>query len=100
MQMFSLLGGGAFQVVEQGAGEGHLAQDILDAIAEEAPELYSQLKYTLVEVSQDNRQRQSENLEKHIDRVAWCAANSGVQESITGRRQVRAWPSEEHMDRL
>lgn len=75
MQMFSLLGGGAFQVVEQGAGEGHLAQDILDAIVEEAPELYSQLQYTLVEVSQDNRQRQSENLEKHIDRVAWCAAD-------------------------
>ena len=48
MQMFSLLGGGAFQVVEQGAGEGHLAQDILDAIVEEAPELYSQLQYTLV----------------------------------------------------
>jgi SAM-dependent MidA family methyltransferase len=75
MQMFKLLGGGVFQVVEQGAGEGHLAQDILDAIAEEAPELYSQLKYTLVDVSQDNRQRQSQNLEKHIDRVAWCAAD-------------------------
>jgi SAM-dependent MidA family methyltransferase len=75
MQMFKLLGGGVFQVVEQGAGEGHLAQDILDAIEEEAPELYSQLKYTLVDVSQDNRQRQSQNLEKHIDRVAWCAAD-------------------------
>jgi SAM-dependent MidA family methyltransferase len=75
IQMFSLLGGGTFQVVEQGAGEGHLAQDILDAIAEEAPGLYSQLRYTLIEVSQDNRQRQAENLEKHSDRIAWCVAD-------------------------
>lgn len=74
-QMSSLLGDGSFQVVEQGAGEGHLAQDILDGLAEEAPELYSRLSYTLVEVSQDNRQRQEVNLAKHIDKVAWCAAD-------------------------
>lgn len=73
MQMHELLGGEAFQVVEQGAGEGHLAQDVLDALAEEAPELYAQLSYTLVEVSQDNRQRQSQNLKAHTDKVAWCA---------------------------
>ncbi len=71
-QMFTLLGGGAFQVVEQGAGEGHLAQDILDAIIEEAPELYARLSYTLVEVSQDNRQRQEKNLASHIEKVSWC----------------------------
>ena len=72
-QMFTLLGGGAFQIVEQGAGEGHLAQDILDAIAEEAPELYARLSYALVEVSQDNRQRQEQNLASHLTKVSWCA---------------------------
>jgi SAM-dependent MidA family methyltransferase len=50
VQMAELLGGDAFQVVEQGAGEGHLALDILDALAAEAPQLYDRLSYTLVEV--------------------------------------------------
>lgn len=71
MQMAELLGDGLFQIVEQGAGEGHLALDILDAIAEEAPELYARLSYNLIEVSQDNRHRQAGHLETHIDKVAW-----------------------------
>ncbi len=71
VQMAGLLSSETFQIVEQGAGEGHLALDILDALAEESPELYAHLTYTLVEVSQDNRQRQAKSLAAHSDRVVW-----------------------------
>jgi SAM-dependent MidA family methyltransferase len=72
VQMADVLSADSFQIVEQGGGEGHLALDILDALAEEAPALYAHLTYTLVEVSQDNRQRQSGVLAAHGGKVAWC----------------------------
>lgn len=72
IEMAAILGKDEFQIVEQGAGEGHLALDILDALADIAPELYARLSYTLVEVSPDNRQRQSAQLSAHIERVDWC----------------------------
>ena len=73
-EMAQLLGAKEpFTVVEQGAGEGHLAKDILDALQKEAPELYSRMRYRLVEVSPDNRQRQQEQLNEHSGVVDWCA---------------------------
>lgn len=74
-EMAELLGDANFQVVEQGGGEGHLALDILDALAVEAPRLYSRLTYTLIEVSQDNRQRQAGNLAAHAERLVWADEN-------------------------
>jgi SAM-dependent MidA family methyltransferase len=71
VQMADVLAGDSFEIVEQGGGEGHLALDILDALAEEAPALYARLSYTLVEVSRDNRQRQSGTLAAHAGKVAW-----------------------------
>lgn len=71
MQMADLLSAEKFQIVEQGAGEGHLALDILDALAEEAPKLYERLSYTLVELSKDNRLRQASCLDAHSSKVAW-----------------------------
>jgi SAM-dependent MidA family methyltransferase len=71
MQMAELLCEESFQIVEQGAGEGHLALDILDALAAEAPELYARTTYLLVELSEDNRQRQAKSLEAHVDKVSW-----------------------------
>jgi SAM-dependent MidA family methyltransferase len=74
-QMASLLTAETFQIVEQGAGEGHLALDILDALASETPDLYARLMYTLVDVSEDNRKRQSRILDAHADKVVWSDAN-------------------------
>lgn len=76
VQMDELLGGEMFEVVEQGAGEGHLAFDILDALAVEAPGLYARIRYTLVEVGPASRERQARMLAAHADRVAWCDAVS------------------------
>jgi SAM-dependent MidA family methyltransferase len=73
MEMAQILGDEPFTVVEQGAGEGHLAKDVLDALQVEAPELYSRIRYRLVEVSPDNRQRQSKQLSDHSGCVEWCA---------------------------
>jgi len=73
-QMADLLDGDTFQVVEQGPGEGHLAGDILDALAAEFPALYQRLRYTLVELSPASRSRQAQRLSAHAARVGWCDA--------------------------
>ena len=72
-EMAQLLGDEPFTVVEQGAGEGHLAKDILDTLQVEAPELYARMRYRLVEVSPDNRQRQQVQLSGHTGCIDWCA---------------------------
>jgi len=76
VQMAGLLGGDTFQVVEQGAGEGHLALDILDALKDEAPQLYARLNYILVEVGPVSRARQAQLLAAHAERVTWCAPDA------------------------
>lgn len=72
VQMDELLAEETFQVVEQGAGEGHLALDVLDALAASAPQLYQRLSYTIVERGPESRQRQAETLAQHAARVSWC----------------------------
>lgn len=71
-QMWQMMGKGPFTIAEQGAGEGHLALDILAAAAEESPEFYRHLDYRLVEISPDHRRRQEELLAGHRARVDWC----------------------------
>jgi SAM-dependent MidA family methyltransferase len=75
VQMAELLGGEDFQVVEQGAGEGHLALDILDTLAVEAPDLYRRMSYTLVEIGSVSRERQARTLAEHAARVTWRGAD-------------------------
>jgi len=81
VEMDRILSSGVFQIVEQGAGEGHLALDILDALAEESPDLYNRLSYTLVEVSSDNRDRQAGHLAGHADKVRWSGENEWTMTS-------------------
>jgi SAM-dependent MidA family methyltransferase len=93
-QMAGLLGGEIFQVVEQGAGEGHLACDILDALAVESPALYARLSYTLVEVSPASRARQAQLLASHAAQVGWCDAGEWRIESgcLLSNELVDAFP--------
>jgi SAM-dependent MidA family methyltransferase len=93
-QMWQLLGGGAFTVAEQGPGEGHLALDILDAVQERYPDFYRQLRYRLVEVSPDGRQRQQENLAGHRAQVDWCRLDDlqGLQGCLLSNELVDAFP--------
>lgn len=93
-QMWELLGSGPFIVAEQGAGEGHLALDILDALREEAPDFYRHLTYRLVEISPDNRERQQRLLERHSERLGWCALAdlAGMEGCFLSNELVDAFP--------
>ncbi len=73
IQMWQLLDMGQFTIVEQGAGEGELAMDILDAIGGESPEFYRQLRYVIIEISPDNCQRQAAKLASHTACVSWSS---------------------------
>ena len=81
-QMWELLGKEAFTIVEQGAGDGHLANDILNALQAEAPDFYQDLRYCIIEISPDNRNRQKMTLAAHGDRIAW--STSEALEPFTG----------------
>jgi SAM-dependent MidA family methyltransferase len=70
-QMYTLLGCRLFTVVEQGAGEGHLALDILTALHNNAPDCYAALDYCIAEISPENRARQEQLLQAHPC-VRWC----------------------------
>jgi len=96
VQMWQLLGQGHFVIAEQGAGEGHLCLDILDALAEEAPDFYNLLEYRLVEISPDNRQRQRAMLTQHLDagRINWCelANLQGMEGCFLSNELLDAFP--------
>ncbi len=95
-QMWQLLGGGQFVVAEQGAGEGHLAVDVLDALREDFPSFYQSLCYRIVEISSDARKRQQETLQQHVaaDRVDWCALDdlAGMRGCLLSNELVDAFP--------
>lgn len=93
-QMWTLMGGGSFTIAEQGAGEGHLCLDILDAVRVENPDFYGALEYRLVELSPDNRRRQRELLAGHLDRIAWCSLEdlSGMEGCFLSNELVDAFP--------
>jgi SAM-dependent MidA family methyltransferase len=105
VQMWELLGKGPFTVAEQGAGEGHFALDILDAISAEAPDCYCQLRYRLVELSPDNRQRQQGVLARHREHIDWCSLDdlAGMEGCFLSNELVDAFPVhllEKHHGRL
>lgn len=95
-QMWQLVDQGEFIIAEQGAGEGHLCLDILDAIAEEAPDFYQQLSYKIIEISPDHQHGQFSNLQKHIaaGKVSWCclAELQGMQGCFLSNELVDAFP--------
>lgn len=93
-EMWQLLGAGPFTLAEQGAGEGHLAKDVLDAIAAEFPAFYQNLRYALVEISPDNRQRQQAMLTAHAERLRWCNLEelAGMEGCVLSNELLDAFP--------
>ncbi len=92
-QMWQILGGGAFTVAEQGAGEGHLCLDILNAAAAR-PEFYRQIRYRLVEISPENRRRQQQLLAPHAEKVDWCSVEElhGMEGCFLSNELLDAFP--------
>ena len=95
-QMWQLLGRDEFTVAEQGAGEGHLCLDILDALAEEFPEFYQTVNYRIAEISPDDQMRQASQLQRHVDagRVTWCRLEDlqGMQGCFLSNELIDAFP--------
>ena len=70
-QMWRCMGSPSeFTLVECGAGNGRLACDIIDFLAEREPELYHGLKLFLVEKEPSLQSAQREMLAEHSDRLA------------------------------
>jgi SAM-dependent MidA family methyltransferase len=62
-----------FDIVEAGAGNGLLARDILDTIAEINPGLYDLLVYRLIEAEPSLQDIQRDMLAGHGEKAAWNA---------------------------
>lgn len=80
-EMAQILPGKRFELVEQGGGEGYLAQDILDTFATEFPSVYERLSYTLIELSPHHRLKLSKRLRSHLDKVEWAEEDNWHIES-------------------
>ena len=72
-----------FTLVECGAGNGRLACDIMDFLAEREPEMYQSLRLVLVEQEPSLESAQREMLAAHIDRLAWLSPDEFASGSFT-----------------
>jgi len=72
IRMWESLGKPAdFQIVEAGAGNGRLAADIMDAVAELAPKLYNSVTCRLIEAEPSLAETQAKMLIAHSAHLAW-----------------------------
>ncbi len=74
----------AFEVIEMGAGQGILAADILQAIAQICPELSKTLTYSIIERSQSLKLAQRHHLAAWGSIVQWRAWETIEPASIQG----------------
>ncbi|MEO8288813.1 MAG: SAM-dependent methyltransferase [Chloroflexota bacterium] len=86
-----------FDVIECGPGRGTLAHDLLGAVQEEDPDLYSRLRYWLVEISPALIEAQRERLlPEHSGLVQWRGSVEeiphGAQAAVIANEFVDAFP--------
>ncbi|MGF1672248.1 MAG: class I SAM-dependent methyltransferase [Rivularia sp. (in: cyanobacteria)] len=83
VQMWEILGKPEhFSLIEMGAGQGHLALDILNYIKEQYPNFLQALKYIIVEKSPGLKQLQQQRLKK-IE-INWCSLEEIPNNSVIG----------------
>ncbi|MGH7273705.1 MAG: class I SAM-dependent methyltransferase [Nitrospiria bacterium] len=86
----SALGGSAcpLDIVEMGAGQGHLCQDILDYTRREHPKFFQRLSYLIIEKSHIMIEQQKERLAPYTqeDKVRWVSGldNTTFPQGIIG----------------
>ncbi len=79
MQMWERLGSpGSWSLVEQGAFNGQLAGDILEALKRLAPECFEATRLLLVEPFPRLREKQEETLAGFAGKVAWYASEEAL----------------------
>lgn len=85
IEMQSVLKLEPFQIVEMGAGKGHLAKDILTYIQKRYPEKVQKIEYVILEKSPSLRQQQQQHLvELKNFKIRWSAWEDLENESIQG----------------
>lgn len=62
-----------FQIVEAGAAGGRLAADVMDTVAELAPQLYETVTCRLIEAEPSLARAQAEMLATHSAKLAWSS---------------------------
>ncbi|MFH7028445.1 MAG: class I SAM-dependent methyltransferase [Heteroscytonema crispum UTEX LB 1556] len=83
VQMWEILGQPTpFSLVEMGAGQGHLASDILKYLKQQYPDFFAALEYIIVEKSPTLKQEQQQRLQEFS--VRWCNLEEIPNNSITG----------------
>ncbi|GAB4251127.1 class I SAM-dependent methyltransferase [Deferrisoma sp.] len=80
-----------FVLVEGGPGEGRLARDLLDALAERNPDLYRRLRYAADEASPALDRRRRDLLAPHAERCL-AAAPEGFEGVYLSNELVDALP--------
>jgi SAM-dependent MidA family methyltransferase len=60
-----------FTIVEQGVHHGEFAADVLESIREKSPELFSALRYRIVEPFEVLQDRQTQKLSQFGDKIEW-----------------------------
>lgn len=85
MEMQNILAVEPFQIVEMGAGKGHLAKDILTYIQAKYPERIQEIEYIIIEKSPSLQQQQQQHLAvlKDIE-IKWYTWDEIESESIQG----------------
>jgi SAM-dependent MidA family methyltransferase len=85
LQMQTILKIKPFQIVEMGAGKGHLAKDILDYIQQQHPEQSQNFEYIILEKSPALKQAQQDLLQTITDiKIRWCDWSELADQSIKG----------------
>ncbi|MEB3214709.1 MAG: class I SAM-dependent methyltransferase [Nostocales cyanobacterium 94392] len=83
VQMWEILGKPVrFSLIEMGAGQGHLASDILNYIKQKYPDFLQALKYIIVEKSSGLKQLQQQRLETF--EINWCSLEEIPNNSVIG----------------
>ncbi|MBV5341450.1 MAG: SAM-dependent methyltransferase [Deltaproteobacteria bacterium] len=83
-QMWRNMGSPAgFTLVECGAGNGRLACDIMDFLAEREPVMHQSLRLVLVEQEPSLESAQREMLAVHIDSLSWLSPDEFASGSFT-----------------
>jgi SAM-dependent MidA family methyltransferase len=75
---------GPRQLVESGAHDGQLAEDILTWLHEHRPSLADALEYWIVEPSAQRQAQQRAKLEKFAGQMRWCETLDGLPRPVIG----------------
>jgi len=100
IEMWKILGGEGFTVVEMGAGEGSLSRDIIGYAYKKYPDFYRNLQYLIIERNDHNKRLQQENFEREnipVDKIVWTDYDdpvflSGVRGCFLSNELVDSFP--------